>query len=1296
MNVRRVLRKTLITALAFLAIVLTALRLLLPQLDDQRQLLGQQISAALGHPVEFSGLAVRLQGVNPEITLTEVTIRSVQGNRSILEVDQLQLRLSIFRSLMRRQPVLELLAITGVEFGVVRDSDRIKLVGFSLAGQSQPNDSDEVAEWLLAQQRLQVFDARVHYEDVSRQQKLEIEISSVQFRSVLGGVELSGRLKLAGEARGNLEIAGLVKATTIEELQTAPWQLYLDIKGLQLANAVDRKFQIGGDLALRGWLFGDGLSLAHTDGGLEWNQPSIRRGDDSQSWQGDLFQSEFSWNRLENGWRGRLHGLKFSSATDNWFGEEMSVNRQGKAVFIDGGKIDLGVAAELADVVLDETNEKVQWMRRLAPTGTVNQFRVDLAEVGPMDWTLAGLAVDFDKLVVNSDQNLPGVSGFGGSLTVVGTEGRLLIDSSNSIINAETVFPGPLSFNRVSAQIDWQKLGTDLTVSWQNLVVRNSDLSLSGHGQVTIHPGESPLLRMVLGVEQFDIAQLEHYLPVSVIPAGVVRWLTGALVSGQLVDTGLLWNGKVAEYPYHPDSGSQGRFLVSGEVKGAELNYVPGSTFPEISELDASIVVTGRKMRIDGHRGLIYDSELSEVTAVIDDLANRQNHVRVIGNVDGALQNGLRYLTESPLKNNIGRYVSDLTSTGPAHLELDLDIPFKKGRKIKVDGVLALPGNRLKFAQPRLLLSDTAGVLMFDQSGIHGSGIKANLFGGPATLVIETSEGEPGISDPSILGSTTPGLDPADQPVRSKGLSIKGTGVLDIEKVAEYISWSEFELASGEAPWNADLALFGGGLELRVGADLTQVTVNLPSPLAKPVDQAGWLALELSCQCSKSDAPLELSLTLDNAWYVDWLLARGSDSLGASRGVISAARRGLIPANGALLTGSLPRIDFGPWQHWVSSLPAGGNGGSVITVLDVELVQLDIFGQRFPDIRINGELVDDHWRLAVESAEALGNVDYQLKSAQLDLDFKKLSLFSEGGVEGVSTETGFGDFPSLKVEVGNLLFDGAPMGRLRMTVEPAMATALSFNNIRLNSKHSQITAKGRWLLADESGGELERSFFQGELNTDNFGDVLALIGQPQAVSGGQGSMQWQLDWPGGPQAFSLAHLTGELSLKMKNGSLMGLEPGLGRLFGLLSVNSLQRRMSLDFSDLVGTGFVFDKLQSRLASVDGQLAISSLELDGPAADIKVTGDIALEDLRLSLSVDAVPKVTESLPLAVTIGSPGLGAALFIGQRLLGNRIDDVTTRKYRITGTADQPVVELVDENVFKKLLGGRSFSDLGG
>ena len=50
---------------------------------------------------------------------------------------------------------------------------------------------------------------------------------------------------------------------------------------------------------------------------------------------------------------------------------------------------------------------------------------------------------------------------------------------------------------------------------------------------------------------------------------------------------------------------------------------------------------------------------------------------------------------------------------------------------------------------------------------------------------------------------------------------------------------------------------------------------------------------------------------------------------------------------------------------------------------------------------------------------------------------------------------------------------------------------------------------------------------------------------------------------------------GDLSLSAENGQFAKINPGMGRLLGVISLQSLPRRFQLDFHDIFSQGFALE-------------------------------------------------------------------------------------------------------------------------
>ena len=1251
MKLLAVIKGPLITLLIAMAVVLTVLRLLLPDLGDYRLSLEQRISEAVGQPVRFEQFSARLFGVNPEVTLDQVVILSARGGEPILELDRLLLRVSVLRSIASWRLSPALVRVTGSELSVARRDGRIAVVGMQAPTGEQ--NSDELITWLLQQKHLEITDTRVNYRDFDQNFNIGFSASVLRLMERRDGLEVSGRLSFEGAAQGSLEMVGQLRADTLNELEKAPWNLYVDIQELHRDSPLLDGLQFGGLINLQGWVFGSGAEIQHIDGDLSWAQPLLVHAPARPIIDGDSLRGTVAWSTQQGGWRGRVKTLEFESGEEQWLGQQMVASYSESVLRIDGGGIDLRVGSRLLTGLLPDDDRYRQWLEGLEPDGQIANFKIDLGHEDGGGWAFRALTADLSEVDISAYEKVPAVSGLSGTLSLMGDRGQVELDSRDVALWFPGLFRQTLEFDQLRTSVDWRLNPGGLLARVHNLGAGNRDLDLAVEGEIEIPAGASAQLQLAAEIRDFDIDQVSRYLPVGVMPPKAVRWLDDALQGGRLVRAGLVWNGALNEFPY--DQGG-GRFLVTGTVEDGVLDYVPGKSFPPITELDARLRIAGTRMEITGQSGRLLDSSIREVTAVIEELRRKGNHITVVGQVDGPLASGLRYIHESPLKKTVGQHLQDLSVSGDSQLQLALDIPFTPGERVKVDGDLRLAGNQLTFANSRIDLARVSGLLQFDEKGIDAQKLTARLFGGPASVSVKSSA--------------------------ATGLVLTGEGVLQIEQAADYLGWQRVNLASGKAPWQSSLLIRKGGVDLTVDADLQKVAINLPAPLGKTSNETGKLTVNLDCNCSVSGSPIEVGVAMDDAWFADLVLGRGGKQLAITRGVISGGSSASLPEQGVLLSGALPAIDFGLWQRWIAALPSG-SGGSFINQVDVEVERLDILGQQIPDLNLQGALTGDQWSLKVASTQAEGDLEYRKNPGRLTLNMDKLSLFTSLGSDSeVEKSTGFGQLPLLDINIANLLVNGRPFGALSMAGE-LRGDTLFFDAIELAADHSQLSATGRW----QDSGDEQASWFSGELSTTDFGEDLTLAGYSKSVSGGKGTAAWQLQWPGSPQQFSVQHLGGELALDVEGGSLLGLEPGLGRLFGVLSLGTLQRRMAFDFRDLVGTGFVFDDLETEVSAVNGQAQIERLRLKGPAADITMTGRIDLAQRQLDLQTSVVPRVTESLPLAVSIGSLGLGAAVFIGQKLLENRIDNVTSTNYEVTGSLDEPEVKVVGESKIKKLLG---------
>jgi hypothetical protein len=173
--------------------------------------------------------------------------------------------------------------------------------------------------------------------------------------------------------------------------------------------------------------------------------------------------------------------------------------------------------------------------------------------------------------------------------------------------------------------------------------------------------------------------------------------------------------------------------------------------------------------------------------------------------------------------------------------------------------------------------------------------------------------------------------------------------------------------------------------------------------------------------------------------------------------------------------------------------------------------------------------------------------------------------------------------PALDITVDQLSFKDRPLGTVRVAAE----NREGYWNTRVDVKNDDgmLEASGRWRRST-SQADTRVEF---KLEAKNLDKLLARIGYPDTVRRGSASLAGNLSWNGTPFTIDYPSLAGNLKLEAAGGQFVKLEPGVGRLLGILSLQSLPRRITLDFRDVFSEGFAFDAIGGQFSVARGVMA-----------------------------------------------------------------------------------------------------------
>ena len=202
-----------------------------------------------------------------------------------------------------------------------------------------------------------------------------------------------------------------------------------------------------------------------------------------------------------------------------------------------------------------------------------------------------------------------------------------------------------------------------------------------------------------------------------------------------------------------------------------------------------------------------------------------------------------------------------------------------------------------------------------------------------------------------------------------------------------------------------------------------------------------------------------------------------------------------------------------------------------------------------------------------------------------------------------------------------------------------------------------------------------------QLHSRDVAKTLRAFGYQAGITGDQGELQASLNWQGGPFGEILKTLNGKVHLKLQHGQLLEVKPGVGRIFGLLSINALPQRLLLNFSDVFGKGFAYDSIEGDFTLAQGNAYTSDMTVAGPAAKIHVIGRTGLvsHDFDEALIVDT--SVGSTLPVVGALAAGvGVGAVVWLLTEVFKKPISAAGEVRYHLTGTWDNPVLENVTQH----------------
>ena len=735
-----------------------------------------------------------------------------------------------------------------------------------------------------------------------------------------------------------------------------------------------------------------------------------------------------------------------------------------------------------------------------------------------------------------------------------------------------------------------------------------------------------------------------------------MTWLDAATVAGRVPEGVVIFDGPIKGFPF--DDG-QGHFNASFSIQDLTLNYAKG--WPMLERANADVVFDNARLDVKVSEGFVADNLMYNSEVAIEDL--RRGVVDIRGNSKSPLPKLLDFVQNSPVGRGFGSQLNTLKMEGDGEAQLEIRFPAKERDKTTVKGFVDLNNAAVSLSDINQKLEGVTGRLGFSRTALRANKVQASLMGAPVTIDIVPSVSDDGVVDATMM--VAKGSMGAD--------TLHGLTGLPADMVEGVLPWQcivRFPRDSDESR---------EALNILFESKLKGTTLHLPSPFKLAADDTRALTLDLRFP-EPNEIDTEFSFGDDvkmvgNLKKTDsgqWSFARANLSFGPDFPALTSTDR-------LVVSGQLSVFDLDGWLK----LGGGEEGGTplqdIIRSVNLQADQVIAFGQKFEDVGFKLDHNVREWLVQISGDAIDGSIFVPFESGAsrpIIMDMTRLHLARADEDEAGGSEDEAADprkIASLEVKIADFSYGEMKFGGLNAQLQQE-PNGLRLVNLQTIAPSFETDGRGLWAY----GVNGHSSQFDLKLTSSNVASTMTDLGYGDALSADQGELVLNLNWDGPPSQKFLHKLSGTARVGVSKGQLTSVRPKAGRVFGLLSVAALPRRLSLDFRDVFDKGLGFDSIAGDFSFEQGNAYTNNLVLAGPAADVGIVGRTGLVSKDYDQTAVVRAELGNSLPIAgALVGGPGAGAALLVFSQLFKEPLKQMSAIQYRITGSWEEPIIEQI-------------------
>ena len=1241
-----------IIAVGFAAVIT---RILLPISKLDTDFFSDHVTAFSGRPTSIQNVRFGWTGWAPTLTAQKLDILEEQNGTTLIHFPLVRIEVSPIQSLINRELTAKKITFEKLNISLVRDE-----VG-KISVRGMPPPKFPIFNWLLSQKVFSLIDVTLQFEDKTTQQDILLtNLTAISTHKK--GHQIFGSAQLPKELGQHFEFAMESDSTIANGVENL--EVLLRAENLNLRSVLKILNQpLGLDEVLIADFSGKGVwedsTLKIFD--FSFREPSLAiRSEKSIAIEGSVSSTESTWKLdIRHLSVPHVSSLRLQNAINLVWKQDPLLD---KGIEFSAKQFDIAIAMYLARLTAAMPLEAQNLLETIHPRGSMENI---IGHYYPDDTDSAfDIDLGVKNLSTRGTDKYPALNGFSGVAKITQIEGKLMLLKTDFSLDEHHNLDGALEFNSLEGSLGWEKNEKgkwSISVPGISGKLNNSAFHISGRYKNLL--SNEAYLEVGASFPKIDTHSLGSLLPVNILSRKGEAWMRNLFHKGQLTEGIIAFRGPTKNFPFR---NSEGTLVADFKVSKSTLEYA--EFWPLARHVNGHIALREDNLYLLINEGTISEADISKANIKCEQLFNKEKFVSITGTATAPGTFPSELVLVSPLLNTKAKQITQFILEDDITLYLDMTVPLFSGGKKDISGRAALDKNTLSLARTDIKLTEISGNLFLKNNQWWTNELTAILDGTEIRLNAKSGRNtERYAAEAHIRGNST-----IEKLMFRLG---KHSPVF-----AKWLTEKNFTAyTKGNLDWDTTITLpkktykdnkqkFNG--QFKFSSNLVGVKSTLPMPMKKLALNEKQFSVDLEIEDGKL-----------KGGFIDF----------SESGEVPTVETGehTAPHKGILFRGSFDHLEIDLWMNFFKEdSPTNEDTAKIPLLFDLRAGAATLFGHKFSDMRIKGLQIGEGWNIEIEGIDASGNIitPSLSNSNVLDIKLQHLRLIKNKSLtEAVPQENSDlkpNEFPSLVIDINDFMYHGIELGKTKVTASKN-ENELIFNTLTSETEDALIDASGRWITKESS----QTSTFEITANGKSASKFLRQFGyQGKNIKGGEIEFNAKVNWAGPPSSLKMKNLNGSMQVMLTDGRFKNIDPGSGRIFGLLSLQSLPRRLSLDFNDLFKKGFAFDSISGDFQIIKGYAHTDNLITEGPSAKIAISGTTGLASHDYDQIATVTPALSGSIPVASALFGPvgiGAGAVYYIGGKMfksIPKKIDKFLTQNYSITGTWDTPIIKKIKKS----------------